>query len=315
MPEVAPDSGDRIRFTTERELQTTGEKILKHRYGRGIYIQEVEESDHGELRIRLGNTVPKDLSDSLDLDGVLKFNSVRNIYTLRAEPTNGHYIIELPERIEIYNGFKERKHNILEQLDYSMAKAIYDDVLHFGEVENQLTPIRQIFRWVWERGPLSVEVIQDNQRSGNTNEYLDVLEELGYIWVEEGEVHAGERMNSAEFQDLDSRQFIESIMGDLVQRGYHTLRDRCDLRMLSHYPQFSGAYYYDAIQRQDPDLHLDIGKITDNLWEQYGKRFGELYVEDKLAQLHTVGVIEKEDSYVSAEEEVFERVSRDVPLV
>lgn len=314
MSESAPRSGDRIRFTNQRELETAGEAILKHRYGRGIYIQEVEESNEGHLRVRLGNTVPKDLSDSLERDGVLKFNSVRHIHTLRAEPTNGHYIIELPDRGDIYDGYKNREQDIIEQLDYSMAKSIYEDVLHFGEVENQLTPIRQIFRWVWERGPLSIEAIKRNQRSKNTDLYLNVLSELEYIWVEGGEVHAGERMNSAEFQGLDSQQFIESIMGDLVQRGYHTLRDRCDLRMLSHYPQFSGAYYYDAIQRQDPEFHLNIETITENLWEQYGKRYGELYVDDKLAQLSNVGVLEKEGDYVSADTDVFEQVSRDVPL-
>ncbi|QCW04367.1 hypothetical protein [Natrinema pallidum] len=314
-----PSTGDRLRFSNINELQNQGEALLKHRYGRGIYIQKVEEIDGGKYIISLGNSVPKDLSDSLEKDGVIKFLSFRNIYNLEAEPTNSHYIVELPDREEIYEGFQERRENIVDQLDYSVAKSIYKNVLHFGEVENQLTPIRQILRWTHERGPVAESRINANQNSNRTIRYLEVLEELGYIRRQDGEVHSGERMDSGVIQDIlddsnDDIGVVEALMGDLVQRGYHTLRDRCDLRMLSHYPQFAGAYYYDAVQRGDSDLHLDMAAVRDNLNDQYNRDFGELYIDDKMAQLSQVDVIEKDGNYVTANDEVFSEVSQQISM-
>lgn len=314
MGTTVPKSGKRIRVSTREELENHGEAMLKHRYGPGIYVQDVEETSRGKLLVRLGNSVPKDLSDSLERDGVLKFISVRNIYTLTAEPTESSFIIELPDRKEIYDGFVERYNGILNSLDTSMAKTIYHDVLEFSEVDNQLTPIRQIIRWTHNRAPLEADEIDSNQRSGQTMRYLDILDQLDYINLEDGIVTEGERMDSANLQDVGNRSYVEVIMSDLVQRGYNTLRDECNLRMLSHYPQFSGAYYFDAIQRQKPGLHLDLEAIQGNIREQYGKDFGELYVEDKLNQLSQVGVIEKEGDYVTSVGEVYDTVNRDVQL-
>jgi hypothetical protein len=49
--------------------------------------------------------------------------------------------------------------------------------------------------------------------------------------------------------------------------------------------------------------------IQGNIREQYGKNFGELYVEDKLNQLSQVGVIEKDGDYVTSVDEVRDTVN------
>ena len=68
--------------------------------------------------------------------------------------------------------------------------------------------------------------------------YLDILDQLDYINLENGIVTEGRRMDSTNLQDVGNRSYVEVIMGDPVQKGYNTLRDECNLRMLSHYPQF-----------------------------------------------------------------------------
>ena len=49
--------------------------------------------------------------------------------------------------------------------------------------------------------------------------------------------------------------------------------------------------------------------IQGNIREQYGKNFGELYVEDKLNQLSQVGVIEKDGDYITSVDEVRDTVN------
>lgn len=310
--------GHRVRFTNQLELRNQTEGLLKRRYGRGIYIQSVNEASNDVLSVTLGNTVPKDISDAVERDGVMKFISVGNIYTLRAEPTSNQYIMELPERSDISEGFEERWQVLINSLDTSMAKAIYENVLDFAEVKNQLSPIRQIFRWVQNRHPISLDEIDENQKSEQTRKYIDVLSELGYLTVSEGLVKPADRIRAAEITASENQEatFIEVVMGDLVQQGYHTLRDRCSLNMLGHYPKFSSAYYYDALQRQSPDLTLDINDIKRNIEYQYGRSdYGELYIEDKLDQLSQANVLEKDGDYVSAVDSVFDQINSEAQVV
>lgn len=101
--------------------------------------------------------------------------------------------------------------------------------------------------------------------------YLDILDQLDYINLENGIVTEGRRMDSANLQDVGSRSYVEVIMGDPV--------------------------------------HLDLEVIQGNIRKQYGKDFGELYVEDKLNQLSQVDVIEKDGDYVTSVDEVFDTVN------
>ena len=70
-----------------------------------------------------------------------------------------------------------------------------------------------------------------------------------------------------------------------------------------------GCLLLRCIQRQEPGIHLDLEVIQGNIRKQYGKDFGELYVEDKLNQLSQVGVIEKDGDYVTSVDEVFDTVN------
>ena len=80
------------------------EICLKRQLGRGIYIHEVNELPDGDIEIVLGNVVPRDLSDCREQDNVLKFVTLRDVYTLRGKDTNGYYHIMLPERDEVLEG-------------------------------------------------------------------------------------------------------------------------------------------------------------------------------------------------------------------
>lgn len=312
------DSGPdyRLKFQHRDEiLDGHAETELKRRYGRGIYVNDIREASTGELVISLGNTIPKNVSDSREQDRVLQFINIRDIYTLRGEPTGGgYYIVELPDRDEVYNGFVERRAQIIDRLDYSMAKAIYENVFELTPVKNQLNAIIQIIRWVRERSPLSIERIEDAQGSENTAEYLRILSDLGFLRIEDNEVYPGEKMDAADLIGLDGDDYVKTVVGDIVQAGYNVLQDQLNLRMLSHYPKYSNAYYYSALQRNDPDLWLDIEAISQNYEQQYGDDADWLVVNDKLNELADTNVIQKDGEYVQAKQDVYNQVAQEAPV-
>jgi len=307
---------NRLRVQSREQIERgQPESELKHRYGRGIYVSDIDETLDGDLLISLGNSVPKDVSDSMDEDRVLQFINIRDIYTLRGEDSGeGFDLVDLPERNAVHEGFLQRRRQIINRLDWSMAKAIYEHVFELTPVKNQLNAIIQIVRWVHEESEIPLLRLESAQNSDNTAEYVDVLSDLGFLEVEEGDVAEGEKMREAQLLDLRGEEYVKTVVGNVVKDGYNVLQDRLELRMLSHYPKFCNAYYYDALQRQDPELHLDVDAITSNYERQYDDETDSFVVNDKLDELAETNVIQKEDGYVQSNSEVYYQVAEEAPV-
>lgn len=307
---------NRLKFRSIEEIQNgRAESELKHRYGRGIYVNEIHEASKGDLVISLGNTIPKDVSDSLEQDRVLQFINIRNIYTLRGKETGeGVYVVDLPDRDEIYEGFIQRRQQIIDRLDWSMAKAIYEHVFQLTPVENQLNAIIQLVRWVHEESSIPLSRLKSAQGSDNTEEYIQVLSDLGFLDIEDNCVFKGEKMQEAHLLELNNEDYVKTVIGNIVKDGYNVLQERLELRMLSHYPKFCNAYYYDALQRQDPNLHLDVDAVTQNYNRQYGDDVDSFVVRDKLNELAETKVLKMTDGYVQSNPDVYHQVSQEAPV-
>lgn len=311
--QATPDEPFRVQ-NPEALRGGTAETRLKRHLGRGIYVYDVQELPNGNLEISLGHVSPRDMSDCRDHDNVLKFITLRDVYTIEAENTgNDVYLIDIPDRSEIVEGIDRREKEVMDKLDFSMAQAIYEHVYDLPAVRTQLNPILQILRGTRNRSELTVSEVNRNQRSENTREYIELLENFGYIEVENGVITQGVRLQSADLHEYDWDEFGRKFLGDVVQRGYMTIRDEMKLSMLGHYQKYSGSYYYDAIQRGKKDLWLDIETVAENLEELHGERRDEFYLHDKLGELASVDVIQKDGDYVRSEEDIFEQVARGTP--
>ena len=316
MSSTGAGPGNRLRIQSREQLERGQPQTeLKRRYGRGVYISDISETTGGDLLVTLGNSVPKDVSDSMEEDRVLQFINIRDIYTLRGEDTGeGYYHIRLPDRNEVHEGFLQRRQQIINRLDWSMAKAIYEHVFELTPVRNQLNAIIQIVRWVHEESEIPLRRLESAQNSDNTEDYIDVLSEFGFVTLEDGDVMEGERMQEAELLDLRGDDYVKTVVGNVVKDGYNVLQDRLGLRTLSHYPKFCNAYYYDALQRQQPELHLDVDAITRNYKRQYGEDMDSFVVNDKLDELAETEVIQKEEGYVQSNADVYYQVAEEAPL-
>lgn len=308
-------SDEPFRVQNPEALQGgVAETRLKRHLGRGVYVHDVHELSNGNLEVSLGNASPRDLSDCRDHDNVLKFITLRDVYTIEAEDTGqGVYLIDVPDREDVVDGIEERETEIKDKLNFSMAQAIYKHVYDLPAVRTQLNPILQILRGARNNRGLTVSKVDNNQRSSNTREYIELLDDFGYIKVENGVIKPGVRLQSADLNEYDWDEFGRKFLGDVVQRGYVTIRDELELSMLGHYQKYSGAYYYDAIQRGKKDLWLDVETIGDNFEELHGERKEEFYLQDKLGELASVNVIQKEGDYVRSEKDIYEQVARDTP--
>lgn len=308
---------DKIKFKEPSEIEEHVELKIKRRFGRGLFVEKYDPMDGGPITIRLGNVVPRDVSDCRERDRVLKFITYKPIYELQAEPTNGGYLLELPKRSEIYDGFLNRKQQLARRLDTSLAKAIYEELVSFTPVENQLSGIKEILWVVREKQPVTENdliAFRGRDSKEQTRLYLQVLRETQFIQRKEGEYFSDKNLDAHDQLKVESEEFSKYVLGQIVHRAYHTLKDELNLTLLAHYPKYAGSYYFSALKRDKPNLRLNVEAVTDNLHMVYGDDEHKYRVEKKLNDLADAGVVKRDNGMYYGNTEVYSQVVQEAPV-
>lgn len=318
MAGTSQEPRDKIRFDSPSDIEEEVELKIKRRFGRGLFIEKYDVLDEGPITIQLGNVVPKDVSDCRERDRVLNFITYNKIYELQAERTERGYLIELPNRTDIYEGFANRKKKIGRRLDTSVAKAIYEELVSFTPVENQLSGIKEILWVVREKQPVDEDMIismRGRENSTQTRLYLQVLTETEFIQREESNYYSGVNLNAHDELEVESQEFSKLVLGQIVNRAYHTLKDELNLTLLAHYPKYAGSYYFSALKRDKPNLKLNVESVTDNLHTVYGDDHVHKYrVEKKLNELAEVDVVHREGDMFYGDQNVYSQLAQESPV-
>lgn len=308
--------------TTDKDSTSLKSKLqaqLRYYYSRRLFVQEVDHNpDDGHLSVTIGIAYPQDVSGTRNGGNVLKMVNIGEVDTITAiETGNGYYKFDLPSRSDLYSDFKERHDQLLTDLDWSMAKAIYGRVYKLNPVRNQLNSVIQIVNWVRRKEDLTIEEIESGQTTDNSRDYIRVLSNLGFLRVEDGYVRPGRKIESADLQNLSRDEYERRVVGDLVDEGYYALREELDLRMLNHFPKFANSYYISAFRRESKDLWLSVDDVVENLRMEYGSDESRLAVEDKLRSLarDDVGVLKYEGDEVGGNPDIYDQVQGDHPLI
>ncbi|ELY97446.1 hypothetical protein C481_20391 [Natrialba asiatica DSM 12278] len=303
-----------IPRSEEYPLENLIERKLKQIYGSGTYISDYYETEEGNLSIKIGNSFPKDVTDCRPgEEPVIKFIDIDGIAELTGEQVDSRYKIQIKSREEVSEGLTREKRKLREDLGDAMARATYDKIAQTPAVENQLNPIKQILRWTRLYHPASFEDVRDAQDKddGKTLQYVQTLETLGFIRFDGKKLYAEDPLNKYDLDDISTKKFNEKILGEVVERGYKQLSEQLGLNILRHLPKFANGYYFDAIERNDPDLHLDLDSIRSNIVDLYGYQSGlhDWVLRDKMDELVSLKILDDEEDYYHANEKTFYKVA------
>lgn len=306
--------------TNEVDVESLENKLqgrLRYYYSRRLFVQSVDyDSDEEFLSTTVGITYPQDVSDSREQENVLKMVNIGDVRTLTATSVgNNYYKFDLPSRADLYSDYQNQHEKMLDDLDWSMAKAIYSRVYELNPVRNQLNSIVQIVDWVRREDNLTIEDIDDGQSNENTQKYIQALEDLGFLRVKDNTVRHGRKIDSADLQSLSHEEFRKQVIGDIIVDGYYLLRKELGLMMLNHFPIFANSYYISAFRRGKADLWLTVEDVMENLQAEYDRDEGRLAVEDKFRDLARVGVVEFEDGEISGHSDIYREVQQDAPII
>lgn len=308
---------DKIRFEDPSNIEEEVELKIKRRFGRGLFVEKYDVLDDDSITIKLGNVVPKDVSDCRDRDRVLNFITYKPVYELQAEPTNNGYLIDLPNRNEIYEGYLDRKEQLSRRLDASIARAIYEELVSFTPVENQLSGVKEILWVVREKQPVpedDIVAMRGRDSEEQTRLYLQVLRETDFIQRVDGQYYPDDNLAAHDELEVESDEFSKLVLGQIVHEAYYILKDELNLTLLAHYPKYAGSYYFSALKRERPSLRLDVKSITENLLVVYGDDEHEYRVEKKLNDLADAGVVLRDDDMFYANPDVYQEVAGEAPI-
>lgn len=307
-----------LRDTVERQLQSV--------YGSGTYLSDFYVADSGSLAISLGNTFPKDVSDCRpNRDRVIKYIAVDDVAELSGQPKEDEYHIELPSRAAVEEEFFDAKERLRNDLDKAMARATYEKIATTPAVENQLNPIKQILRWTRLYSPVPFSEVRkaQNKEGDKTLDYVNTLEELGFIEHREGYLHPKRPLEKYDLGEVRGEEFNKKILGEVVEQGFQRLTRDLQLGILRHLPKFANGYYLAAVEANDPDLHLDMEAIQENMVDWYGSsaRYHRYELHDKLSFLVQNEILEQEgdeesgsELYYTAKQSVFEQITASASL-
>lgn len=300
----------------DRELENVIGHKLQQIYGSGTYLTDVYVADNGNISIKIGNSFPKDVTDCRpNEERVIKFIDVDGIAELSGVMEEGGCKIQLKSREEVSEGLENKKRELRENLSDAMARATYDKIAKTPAVENQLNPIKQILRWTRLYHPASFKEMKDAQdkEDDKTYKYVKTLETLGFVRFDGKKVYAEDPLNKYDLEDISTKKFNEKILGEVVERGYKHLSEQLGLNILRHLPKFANGYYFDAVEKNDPNLHLDLNTIRDNIQHLYGYQSGlhKWVLRDKMDELVTLDILSNENGYYYANQNTFNKITKE----
>ncbi|WP_141212527.1 hypothetical protein [Halorubrum sp. Hd13] len=311
-----------VPYTENEEvLESTIKNKLQQVYGSGTYFSDFYTTDSGTLSVTIGNSFPKDVSDCRpNRNRVIKYIAVDGIIDISGERENEKLVIELPSRGSVEQGFISAKEDLRDELDKAMARATYEKIAATPSVENQLNPIKQILRWTRLYAPVPFAEVKKAQDKDDdkTLQYVNILEELGFVEQRDGNLHPKQPLEKYDYGEVQGEEFNKRILGEVVEQGFDRLSRDLQLGILRHLPKFANGYYLAALEVNDPELHLDIEAIQENMIDWYGSsaRYHRFELRDKLSFLVQNDILEQEqkedsesDLYFTANTSVFEQMS------
>ncbi|WP_435360390.1 hypothetical protein [Haloarchaeobius sp. DFWS5] len=317
----------RVAATDDVEAQREMVKRrLQQVYGSGTYLSDFYIADSGSLAISIGNTFPKDVSDCRpNRDRVIKYIAVDDIAKISGQRDGREYYIDLPSRPTVEQGFFDEQENLRDELDQAMARATYEKIATTPAVENQLNPIKQILRWTRLYQPVPFDEVRKAQdkKGDKTLKYVQTLEELGFIELRDKHIHPKRPLEKYDLGEVQGDEFNKQILGEVIEQGFYRLSRDLQLGILRHLPKFANGYYVAALEANEPDLHLDMDTIQENMVDWYGQsaRYHRFELRDKLSFLVRNNILEQEgdkndesDLYFTANQTVFDQMSATASL-
>ncbi len=217
--------------------------------------------------------------------------------------------IEAPARSEFEMKVREQYMRIINHSHSALLPAIYQKVVHVPEVSLAMSPMRKILISLEEFGEISIDSLQKELRLSTANRFSTLLQELGFIEIQEGIISPGAKMKGLKAQSIDPPELYERILSEVIQQRSKYLTEVSHLTMIIPYLRWSNAYY---LPSYEAGRLIRMGKeyYINNYISYYRMPEKRIVFVNQIQRVLDAKILTREKDYFVGDEGIFETYSK-----
>ena len=287
-----------------KALEDRLEGILKGHVSRGAFIAGRAETDRGTY-FSIGISYPEFI---VDREGgpILTYVPISGIGTASLLLEGKTYHLAIKDRASIFREFNKKRMDLVKRAENLIIRSGARDLIRIPKVQNGLNPIKEILLSIRELDRVPVkDVLSRKDNREQMRKYVTMLSNLGYTVERDGMLHPGEEMEKFEVAGVGNLR--EEMLADVVQRGFHYIREDLNIYIMNPYLELTNAYYLPSLLAEEP-VQMRAEDIETYYIRWYGRsRRKPMYqIFANLMEVAGVGLLKRRRDTFEADEELFE---------
>jgi len=216
-------------------------------------------------------------------------------------------IINPPTKATCLDGLSESLNLWNERIERIVTKAASNELANVQAVHHFLNPIEVIMNWIYHFNALTEQDIEDITRTERYWDWINLLKSLDVIVPGDGKFGLGNIGQGLRERSRGKDELVRNVISHVLHERYSYLEEIMNINQLSALIHTNSCYYRYCI-----DADRIVKKNPRSMHNEYEKLYGRRsYVEffNSLMELSKGKVIKYEKPYITANEEIFERIS------
>jgi len=217
-------------------------------------------------------------------------------------------ILDRPTKDQCLNALKDALNIWNERIERIVTKAASNELAHVQTVHHFLNPIEVIMNWIYHHNALTEQDIEDLTKTPRYWDWINLLKSLEILDYGQGRFGLGSIGQGLRERSRDTDELVRNVISMVLSERYSYLEEIMNIKVLSALIHTNSCYYRFCI-----DADRIVKKKPQSIHHVYEKTYGRRsYVEffNSLMELSRENVIHYEKPYITANEEIMERINK-----
>ncbi len=285
-------------------------EFVRYHLGNMCYISKMPESLDSHIIVGTWDDeiVVDSVSNNPRLHIVPKPDIFRGYFQ---ETEQGVTVAVFPSREDISKEMNASRSKVTENSENTLLRSIGSKILNIPSILNQMNPIISLLDGVLNTSSISVDDFKD---TGNLMRYVEFLEDLQIIRVENDLLVPGRIMDQSLDDDMSDGEIYTALLDEIVGKGYTRMFTELHMTHLQPYIRMTNANCMTSLLEDEP--------LKWN-WKLYGQYLDRIYSMRRMkkgsivanaTQLNRAGIMESHrarrvDTMYSCKRDIFDDYS------
>jgi hypothetical protein len=205
---------------------------------------------------------------------------------------------------------------LVRSAENALIDSMGSKLIDIPKVQNGLNPIKEILLALIELGEIPVSELRKRKGKDRSQQYMQFLEELHFINVDNNTVYPGNEISKYSLAELNAPEINATILNDVLTKGFRFLSEDLKIYILTPYLELTNAYYLQSLYA-DKLLHLRYNEISRHYSEMYkrAKKKPDYQNLANLVEMRHAQIIQGKQGVFYGYDELFEGFQEHMPTI